>query len=84
MFVNIGNNSAGTVVNTLERDMSDGMHDGIADVGVAINNATLSVSEKFQACVVLFSNLNLTCVTGNNSPSGRYEYVQVPLDNQGK
>lgn len=80
VFVNVGKTSAGTVVNASARDIADLHHDGITDIGVVINNATLLVGEKFQACVMPLESLNATCGIGYNAPSPRYEYVDLTLD----
>jgi hypothetical protein len=81
-FVNTNNNvTRGAVLNATEIDLKDGSNDGILDVVLAFQNATITTGEEFRACNMVLKDLSLVCDTGYNSPSPRAEYSALSLAN---
>jgi hypothetical protein len=59
---------------------STGTNGGIVGYMATFADVTVTVGAEYKVCVITTKSLDLTCITGNNLPAARPEFVDVSLN----
>ena len=79
-FVTVHNTTQASVTDALVQDSKDLHKDGIIEQYFTFPGISILSGEPYRACVMIRSDLSLTCKEGHNSFVQRGEYIDLVLN----